>query len=85
MTRPGPRSAVLSVHQFIQPLTARASLAMYNTREDVDALLAAKAQGKVRCIGFTGHKDPAIHLRMLSYDYPFDAVQMRSRPAEYFP
>ena len=28
MTRPGPRSAVSSVHQFIQPLTARASLAM---------------------------------------------------------
>jgi len=28
MTRHGPRSAVSSVHQFIQPLTARASLAM---------------------------------------------------------
>ena len=27
-------------------------------------------------LGFTGHKDPAIHLAMLAYDYPFDAVQM---------
>jgi uncharacterized protein len=41
-----------------------------------DALLAAKAQGKVRCIGFTGHKDPALHLKMLSYDFPFDTCQM---------
>jgi predicted aldo/keto reductase-like oxidoreductase len=41
-----------------------------------DALLAAKAQGKVRCIGFTGHKDPELHLKMLSYDFPFDTCQM---------
>lgn len=42
----------------------------------IEALDAAKASGKVRFVGFTGHKDPAIHLRMLSYDYPFDTVQM---------
>jgi aryl-alcohol dehydrogenase-like predicted oxidoreductase len=41
-----------------------------------EALLAAKMQGKVRFIGFTGHKDPEIHLRMLSHDFPFDTVQM---------
>lgn len=41
-----------------------------------DALLAAKAQGKVRCIGFTGHKDPDLHLKMLSYDFPFDTCQL---------
>jgi predicted aldo/keto reductase-like oxidoreductase len=39
-------------------------------------LLAAKQQGKVRFIGFTGHKNPAIHLKMLSHDFPFDTVQM---------
>jgi hypothetical protein len=27
-------------------------------------------------VGFTGHKHPAIHLMMLSHDYPWDAVQM---------
>ncbi len=42
----------------------------------IEALDRAKRQGKVRFVGFTGHKDPALHLRMLSYDYPFDAVQM---------
>jgi aryl-alcohol dehydrogenase-like predicted oxidoreductase len=41
-----------------------------------EALLMAKQQGKVRFIGFTGHKDPHIHLKMLSHDFPFDTVQM---------
>jgi len=41
-----------------------------------EALLAAKQQGKVRFVGFTGHKNPAIHLKMLVHDFPFDTVQM---------
>jgi aryl-alcohol dehydrogenase-like predicted oxidoreductase len=46
----------------------------------VEALQAAKQQGKVRLIGFTGHKDPAIHLKMLSHRFPFDTVQMPLNP-----
>ncbi|HEY7037014.1 MAG TPA: aldo/keto reductase [Thermomicrobiales bacterium] len=41
-----------------------------------EALLKAKEQGKVRYIGFTGHKHPEIHRRMLSQGFPFDTVQM---------
>jgi aryl-alcohol dehydrogenase-like predicted oxidoreductase len=41
-----------------------------------EALVQAKKDGKVRFVGFTGHKDPAIHLKMLSHDFPFDTVQM---------
>jgi len=41
-----------------------------------EALETAKKQGKVRFVGFTGHKDPSIHLRMLSHGFPFDTVQM---------
>lgn len=41
-----------------------------------EALLKAKEAGKVRYIGFTGHKSPAIHNRMLSQGFPWDAVQM---------
>lgn len=41
-----------------------------------EALLDAKRQGKVRFIGFTGHKDPKIHLKMLAHDFPFDTCQM---------
>ena len=41
-----------------------------------DALLEAKRQGKVRFLGFTGHKDPKIHLKMLAHEFPFDTCQM---------
>ncbi len=42
----------------------------------IEALDQAKKQGKVLFVGFTGHKDPSIHLKMLAHDYPFDTVQM---------
>ncbi len=46
----------------------------------MEAFLEAKKQGKLRFIGFTGHKDPLIHLRMLQvareHDFHFDTVQM---------
>lgn len=42
----------------------------------VEALELAKRQGKVRYVGFTGHKSPDIHLRMLSHGFPFDACQL---------
>jgi aryl-alcohol dehydrogenase-like predicted oxidoreductase len=44
------------------------------------ALIEARDAGKLRYIGFTGHKDPHIHLYMLEvgarHDFRFDAVQM---------
>jgi aryl-alcohol dehydrogenase-like predicted oxidoreductase len=42
----------------------------------VEALDRARQQGKVRFVGFTGHKDPALHLEMLSYDYAWDSCQL---------
>lgn len=42
----------------------------------IDALELARKQGKVRFVGFTGHKDPEIHLEMLSYKFPFDSCQL---------
>jgi aryl-alcohol dehydrogenase-like predicted oxidoreductase len=45
-----------------------------------EALRKAKEQGKVRFVGFTGHKDPTIHLKMLHTGFPFDAVQMPLNP-----
>jgi aryl-alcohol dehydrogenase-like predicted oxidoreductase len=45
-----------------------------------EAVLGAQKAGKIRFIGFTGHKDPLVHLRMLevakAHDFRFDAVQM---------
>jgi len=40
------------------------------------AALEAKKQGKVRFIGFTGHKHPAIHLKMLGKPHAWDTAQM---------
>lgn len=46
----------------------------------MEATVAAQKAGKIRFIGFTGHKDPLIHLRMLEiagkHNFRFDAVQM---------
>jgi uncharacterized protein len=46
----------------------------------MEAVLEAKKAGKVRFIGFTGHKSPDIHLKMLAtaskHGFRFDAVQM---------
>ena len=46
----------------------------------LEAALAAKQAGKIRYIGFTGHKDPAVHLRMFEvaqqHGFRFDTVQM---------
>ena len=42
----------------------------------IEALDQAKRQGKVRFVGFTGHKHPAIHLAMLKHDYVFDTCQL---------
>lgn len=40
------------------------------------AALEAQKQGKVRFIGFTGHKDPRIHLKMLAKPHAWDTAQM---------
>ncbi|HEY3277825.1 MAG TPA: aldo/keto reductase [Syntrophorhabdaceae bacterium] len=46
----------------------------------VETMVEAQKAGKVRYIGFTGHKDPFVHLRMLElarkHNFHFDAVQM---------
>jgi uncharacterized protein len=46
----------------------------------LEAVLRAQEDGKVRYIGFTGHKSPDIHLKMLNtasaHQFTFDAVQM---------
>jgi aryl-alcohol dehydrogenase-like predicted oxidoreductase len=46
----------------------------------LEGAVAAREAGKIRYIGFTGHKDPAVHLRMLAmaeqHGFHFDTVQM---------
>ena len=53
---------------------------IFNEGGSMEAVLAAKQAGKVRFIGFTGHKAPHIHLQMLDVakdrGFHFDTVQM---------
>lgn len=52
----------------------------------LEALLDAKKAGKIRYIGFTGHKDPLVHLRTLDvaaeHHFHFDACQMPLNPLD---
>ena len=53
---------------------------IFNEGGAMEAVVEAKQAGKIRFIGFTGHKDPHIHLYMLDvaqrHSFHFDAVQM---------
>ena len=53
---------------------------IFATGGAIEAVVEAQKAGKVRFIGFTGHKSPDIHLKMLStaskHSFTFDAVQM---------
>ncbi len=53
----------------------------------LEALVEAQKAGKIRFIGFTGHKDPVVHLRMLEiaaqHKFHFDSCQMPLNLMDY--
>ncbi len=53
-------------------------------RGGMKAALEAQKAGKVRFIGFTGHKDPSIHLKMLHKPYAWASAQMPVNVCDYF-
>ena len=68
---------LVQIHEVIRLNDAER---VFSTGGAIEALIAAKKEGKLRFIGFTGHKDPAIHLHMLETakqrGFAFDTVQM---------
>ena len=68
---------LLQFHEVIRPGDPDR---IFGPGGSLEAALAAKKAGKIRYIGFTGHKDPDIHLKMLNtafqHGFTFDAVQM---------
>lgn len=52
----------------------------------LEAVMAAKQAGKIRYVGFTGHKDPLVHERMLDvakqHNFHFDSCQMPLNPMD---
>ncbi len=71
------RIDLLQFHENIRPDDADRIFAPGGA---IDAALAAKKAGKIRFIGFTGHKSPAYHMHMIEvakqHGFTFDTVQM---------
>ena len=70
------RTDVIDLWQFREVVYDKDPEMIFAAGGGIEAAELAKKQGKVRFIGFTGHRDPVIHLKMLAYGYPWDAVQM---------
>ena len=68
---------LMQFHEVIRPGDPEL---IFGSGGSLEAMLAAQKAGKVRHIGFTGHKHPDIHLHMLevakAHDFHFDTVQM---------
>jgi predicted aldo/keto reductase-like oxidoreductase len=70
------RTDVIDLWQFHEVVYDKDPEMIFAVGGGIEAADLAKKQGKVRFIGFTGHRDPVLHLKMLAYGYPWDAVQM---------
>jgi predicted aldo/keto reductase-like oxidoreductase len=68
---------LVQIHEVIRPDDPERVFAPGGA---IEALVAARQDGKLRFIGFTGHKDPGIHKHMLEvarqHGFHFDTVQM---------
>ena len=68
---------LVQIHEVIRPTDPERC---FGEGGCIEALIEAKKAGKLRFIGFTGHKDPSIHLAMLKaaddHHFAFDTVQM---------
>jgi aryl-alcohol dehydrogenase-like predicted oxidoreductase len=71
---------LIQLHEMIRPDDPERVFAPNGAME---ALVAARQAGKIRYIGFTGHKDPAIHRKMLEQGFAFDTVQMPLNVMDY--
>ncbi len=71
------RIDLVQVHENIRPDDAER---VFGQDGAIEALIEARKAGKIRFIGFTGHKSPAYHLHMIDvasrHGFTFDTVQM---------
>jgi aryl-alcohol dehydrogenase-like predicted oxidoreductase len=74
------RTDTIDLVQMHEVIRAQDPERIFGPGGAMEALVAAKKAGKLRFIGFTGHKDPSIHLHMLDvaakHGFAFDTVQM---------
>ncbi|MBC7927193.1 MAG: aldo/keto reductase [Bryobacteraceae bacterium] len=55
---------------------------IFGPKGSIEAFVQAKKDGKARFIGFTGHRDPAVHLEMLKRFKDYDTILMPLHPAD---
>lgn len=74
------RTDVIDLVQIHEVIRMEDAERVFGPGGAIEAYVEAKKLGKLRFIGFTGHKDPAIHQRMLDRaakaGFAFDTVQM---------
>jgi aryl-alcohol dehydrogenase-like predicted oxidoreductase len=74
---------LLQIHEVIRMTDPER---VFGAGGTIEALIDARKAGKIRYIGFTGHKDPDIHLHMLktafARGFTFDTVQMPLNPMD---
>lgn len=74
------RTDVIDLVQFHEVIRMDDPDRIFAVGGALEAAVAARQAGKIRYIGFTGHKDPVVHLRMLEvaqqHRFHFDTVQM---------
>jgi aryl-alcohol dehydrogenase-like predicted oxidoreductase len=74
------RTDIIDLVQFHEVIRFEDPDRIFAAGGAIEAAMAARDAGKIRYIGFTGHKDPHIHLRMLEiadqHNFHFDTVQM---------
>jgi len=69
------QTEVIDLWQFHEIVNADEPQKVYSNGA-LEFALKAKEQGKIRYIGFTGHKDPSIHAEMIDRGFDWDTVQM---------
>ena len=78
---------VIDLMQFHENIRMEDPDRFFAPKGPLDALLAARKAGKIKYIGFTGHKDPAVHLRMIELadqnKFHFDSAQMPINILDY--
>ncbi len=74
------RTDMIDLVQFHEVIRMEDPDRIFASGGALEAAVAARQAGKIRYLGFTGHKDPAVHLRMLEtaekHGFHFDTVQM---------
>jgi uncharacterized protein len=74
------RTDMIDLVQFHEVIRMEDPDRIFASGGAIEAAVAARKAGKIRYIGFTGHKDPVVHLRMLEtaqkHGFHFDTVQM---------